>query len=81
VKDRMGLNTLPASYALDITATASWSAMRPIPIMVPCSGQQWLLRLGMIPSVLIYGHVADTDLFGVEGITPVSKWVNDHIFF
>ena len=30
-----------------------------------------------------YGHVADagTDIFWVRGVGPVSKWVNNHIFF
>jgi hypothetical protein len=38
---------------------------------------------GMGPSVNAYGHIIDAgaDLFCVIGIGPLTKWVNDHLFF
>ncbi|KDQ18961.1 hypothetical protein BOTBODRAFT_91579, partial [Botryobasidium botryosum FD-172 SS1] len=38
---------------------------------------------GLASSAGLYGHVADAgaDLFRAHGLGPVSKWVDDHIFF
>ena len=38
---------------------------------------------GAAPASGGYGHIADTgtNLFRVEGIAPISKWVDDHVFF
>lgn len=41
------------------------------------------VSFGMGPSAGVYGHVADAsiDLLRAVGIGPITKWVNDHLFF
>jgi hypothetical protein len=41
------------------------------------------VSFGMGPSAGIYGHVADAgvDLLRAAGIGPITKWVDDHLFF
>jgi hypothetical protein len=41
------------------------------------------LSFGAAPSAGAYGHVADTaaEIFRSEGIGPLDKWVDDHVFF
>lgn len=41
------------------------------------------ISFGMGPSAGTYGHVADAgvDLLRAEGLGPLAKWVDDHLFF
>jgi hypothetical protein len=41
------------------------------------------LLFGAAPSARAYGHVADAaaEIFRSEGIGPLDKWVDDHVFF
>lgn len=41
------------------------------------------ISFGMGPSAGVYGHVADagTDILHAEGLGPLVKWVDDHLFF
>jgi hypothetical protein len=41
------------------------------------------LSFGAAPSAGAYGHVADVavEIFRSEGIGPLDKWVDDHVFF
>jgi hypothetical protein len=41
------------------------------------------LSFGAAPSAGVYGHVADAaaEIFRSEGIGPLDKWVDDHVFF
>jgi hypothetical protein len=41
------------------------------------------LLFGAAPSAGAYGHVADAaaEIFRLEGIGPLDKWVDDHVFF
>ena len=41
------------------------------------------LDFGSTPAAGVYGHISDVccEIFRHNGIGPVNKWVDDHIFF
>lgn len=58
------------------------------PVMVVCLPREEFcadtcVSFGMGPSTGVYGHVADAgiDILCTEGLGPMVKWVDNHLFF